>query len=451
VPVQSSCDPPRLVRVGIDAAVVAQHEVCVRSTDAQGRVRTDRFRVPPTLAGLRSLSGRLAETPGVLAVAEPTSMTWLGLSVALRDAGCDLSLLGARHAARLRGAISGKHKSDVIDADVLARAGEVFDLHPVRPVDPAQLALRRACVRRGTAVIDGNRYLRRLISLARWAFPDVWNGFRGSLPTAVAVLDRWPHLAQLAAARRSTLTGVVALHTRGVADVPERVKAIRSAAAAWAQFWDGHLDLDALAFDVTEHLSDMADANARTDRATVQAQRYWRQLYGDDELLLSVPGMGPVTACIVRGFLADGTMFANAKAAASYVGLNPSTWSSGTVSQPSRAITKEGPAVLRLAFFQAANAARRQDPQLADFYHRLMTQHGHCHTQACVAVARKLVERTWTVLTRGTLYQLRDRDGDPIGRLEAKRVVTDQCTVPDHVRANARAHSAATNRGKLTR
>ena len=102
---------------------------------------------------------------------------------------------------------------------------------------------------------------------------------------------------------------------------------------------------------------------------------------------------------MVRGFLADGTTFASAKAAASYVGLNPSTWSSGTVSQPSRAITKEGPSVLRLAFFQAANAARRQDPQLAGFYHRLMTEHGHCHTQACVAVARKLVERTWTVLT----------------------------------------------------
>ena len=152
----------------------------------------------------------------------------------------------------------------------------------------------------------------------------------------------------------------------------------------------------------------MADAKARTERATAQAQRYWRQLYGDDELLLSVPGMGPVTACVIRGFLADGTAFASGKAAASYVGLNPSTWSSGTVSQPSRAITKEGPAVLRLAFFQAANAARRQDPQLAGFYHRLMTEHGHCHTQACVAVARKLVERTWTVLHRGTPYQLRD-------------------------------------------
>ena len=449
--IQGSSDPPRLVRVGIDAAIVAQHEVCIRATDAQGRVRTDRFRVQPTLAGLRSLSNRLAEVPGVVAVAEPTSMSWLALSVALRDAGCDLSLLGARHAARLRGAITGKSKSDVIDADVLARAGEVFDLRPMRPVEPAQLALRRACVRRGTAVIDGNRYLRRLISLARWAFPDVWNGFRGSLPTAVAVLQRWPHLVQLAAARRSTLTGVVALHTRGVPDVPERVEMIRSSAAAWASFWHGHLDLDALAFDVTEHLTGMAEASARTQRATAQAQRYWMQLFGDDELLMSVPGMGPITACVVRGFLADGSAFASAKAAASYVGLNPSTWSSGTVSQPSRAITKEGPAVLRLAFFQAANAARRQDPQLAGFYHRLMTQQGHCHTQACVAVARKLVERTWTVLTRGEPYQLRDPDGQPISHIGAKKMIKEECTVPDHVRARARAHSAATFRAKLTR
>lgn len=46
----------------------------------------------------------------------------LGLSVALRDAGADLSLVGTGHAARLRGAISAKHQSDVIDADVPARA-----------------------------------------------------------------------------------------------------------------------------------------------------------------------------------------------------------------------------------------------------------------------------------------------------------------------------------------
>jgi hypothetical protein len=97
--------------------------------------------------------------------------------------------------------------------------------------------------------------------------------------------------------------GVIALHTRGVPDVSERMEAIRYSAAAWASFWDRHLDLYALAFDVTEHLSDMAEANAGSNGPRRKQQRYWIRLYGADELLL-------------------------------FVGLNPSTWSSGTCRSP---------------------------------------------------------------------------------------------------------------------
>lgn len=439
------------VLVGIDAAIVANHHVCVRRIGADGSVSATRFRVPPTLAGLAQLTRRLSDWPQPTVVAEPTSMTWLGLAAAVSDAGGQFGLVGSRHAARLRGAIIGKNKSDVIDADILAHAGEVFRLTPLRPPEPGQLALRRACTRRGAVVIEGNRALRRLISLARWAFPDVWNAFGGSLPTATAVLDRWPHLDQLAAARRATLTAVVAEHTRGVADTPARAEAIKTAAAGWARFWTGRLDLDALAVDVGEHLLDLTTAQARIARATEQASTLWERLFGDDQLLLSLPGMGPVTAPTVRAFLGDGSGFAAAKQAASYVGLTPSTWSSGTVSQPHRAISKEGPAVLRLAFYQAGNVARSLDPQLAAFYRTLMVERGHCHTQATVAVARKLVERTWTVLTRGQPYQLRDLDGQPITARAAKALIRGQLTVDDTVRARARAHSAATHRAKLTR
>jgi hypothetical protein len=77
------------------------------------------------------LTKRLAVYPGVVAVAEPTSMSWLPLAAAVSEASGQLALIGSRHAARLRGAITGKNKSDVIDADVLARAGEVFDLVPL--------------------------------------------------------------------------------------------------------------------------------------------------------------------------------------------------------------------------------------------------------------------------------------------------------------------------------
>ena len=217
------------------------------------------------------------------------------------------------------------------------------------------------------------------------------------------------------------------------------------------KFWDGRLDLDALAWDVSEHLADYGAALERVARATTQATSYWERLFGDDELLHSLPGIAPATGPTIRAFFGDGSTFGSAKEAACYTALVPSNWSCGTVVQPSRAITKQGPAGLRLACYQAANTARTIDPQLAALYHRLMLEHGHCHTQANVAVARKLVERVWTVLTRGQNYQLRDPDAQPITARAAKAMIADRFTVPPDVGKRAKAHSAATHRARLTR
>lgn len=439
------------VAIGIDAAVVANHHVVVRQPEAgrPGSVVED-FVVPPTLAGMERLTKKLVSWPGAVAVAEPTSMTWLPLSIALGNAGIELALVGNRHSARLRSALAGKNKSDPIDAAVLSRAGELFELNPARIPAAAELALRRAAQRRGKTIVDANRCLRRVVSQARWAFPDVWNAFAGSRPTALAVLERWPHLEMLGRARVSSITEVVAAHTRGVANVEERAKQIRSTARAWAEFWDGHVDLDALAWETSELLADLAAAEARVDAATERTRHYWEQLWGDDPLLLSVPGMGPILAPTVRAFLADGTHLDDAKAAQSFVGLNPSNWSSGQMESPSRAITKEGPPVLRLAFYQAANVARAHDPQLAEFYRRLMVERGHCHTKANCAVARKLVARTWVTITSGKPYELRDLDGQPVTRRRATELATE-LAVPDDIRRRTRAHSAATHRARLTR
>jgi transposase len=444
-------DEDSAVAVGIDAAVVANHHIVVRRAVA-GEAGTviEEFTAAPSLSGLALLTKRLGGYPGVMAVAEPTSMTWLPLSIALGDAGCSLALVGNRHSARLRSALAGKNKSDPIDAGVLSRAGEFFELEPARIPDATELALRRAAQRRGKAITDANRSLRRLISLARWAFPDLWNAFAGSRPTALAILERWPHLRLLQRARIGTVAEVVAAHTRAVTNVEARAERIRACAGAWAEFWDGHLDLDALAWETTELLDDLHAGDARVERAGEQARVLWERLWGDDALLLSVPGMGPIIAPTVRAFLADCKHFDDAKQAQAFVGLNPSNWSSGQMNSPSRAITKEGPPALRLAFYQAGNVARSHDPQLAEFYRRLMVERGHCHTKANCAVARKLVARTWATLRSGTPYQLRDLDGAAITR-RAATALAAKLAVPDDIRRHRRAQSAATHRARLTR
>ena len=258
----------------------------------------------------------------------------------------------------------------------------------------------------------------------------------------------WPHLDQLSRAHTKSIAAFCKTCLRDGGDPQQRAERIRDAARGWARFWSGRLDLDALAWEITELLDDIDIADRKVEEASQQASALWRSAYGSDDLLLSVSGMGPVTAPVVRAYLGDGHQFPTSKQAVAFVGLNPSNWESGLMVSPSRPITKEGTPELRLAFYQAANVARQFDPQLAAFYQRMMCERGHHHIQATCATARKLVCRVWTTLTSGEPYQLRDVDGNPVNRVQARELAA-RYAVPEHVRRRARARNNP-RRGRLS-
>ena len=201
---------------------------------------------------------------------------------------------------------------------------------------------------------------------------------------------------------------------------------------------------------MVELLGDLERAEAKIARATAQATACWRAGWGGDEVLQTVPGVGPVIAATVRAWFGEATQFPGGSQAAAFVGLNPSNWESGLMASPSRPITREGPPELRLACYQAANIARRHDPQLAAFYWRLMVERRHNHVKATCAVARKLVTRIWATLSRGEPYEVRDVDGTTVDRATATELAA-KWAVPEDVRRRARAHSAACKRGRLSR
>jgi transposase len=429
-----------LAAIGIDAAVVANHRVAVR-----GEVRED-FAVPPTLAGLATLTERLHPYAGSLVVAEPTGMSWLSLGHAAADAGCAMSLVQARHSAKLRSAIAGRNKTDLIDSDMLASCEALFGLEPTPIPGASQIALRRAVRRRHAAVVDAHRCECRLWSVANWAFPDVWRACGGHR-VAQPLLARWAHLDQLGRARTSSVAEIVAAHSRS-ANPAKRAEKIQDAARGWSRFWHGRLDLDALAWEIAELLGDIGAADERVDRAGLRATAIWEAGWGDDNVLLSIRGLGPMTACHVRAWMGDCRQFRTAKQAGAFVGLNPSNWESGLMVSPSRPITKEGPPDLRLALYQAANVARQHDPQLADHYRRLMVDRAHNHMSANTAVARKLTSRIWAVLNTGKPYVLRDVEGNEITD-EQGNALAAKLAVPEDVRKRSRARNAAFKRGRL--
>jgi transposase len=119
-------------------------------------------------------------------------------------------------------------------------------------------------------------------------------------------------------------------------------------------------------------------------------------------LLLTHPGVGPVTALATDVFLGDPQRFADGKALASYVGMIPREYSSGG-RQRLGGLTKQGNPLLRFLWGEAGAHAARRDPQLQRFYRRKLLQKGL--GKARVAVARKLGIRLWIMLRDQIDYQ----------------------------------------------
>ncbi len=120
--------------------------------------------------------------------------------------------------------------------------------------------------------------------------------------------------------------------------------------------------------------------------------------------LMSVPGVGPVTAVRFLAALDEASRFRNAHAVQSYVGLTPGEHSSSD-HQHRTSITKAGPAPLRRVLIQAAWTALRtrpHDPMVVWATRLGARKHKFI---AVVALARKLTGILFALWRDGTSYQ----------------------------------------------
>jgi len=118
-------------------------------------------------------------------------------------------------------------------------------------------------------------------------------------------------------------------------------------------------------------------------------------------LLMTHPGVGPITALATDVFLGDPKRFADGKALSSYVGIIPREYSSGG-RQKFGGLSKQGNPLLRFLWGEAGTHAVRRDPELQRFYRRKLVQKGL--GKARVAVARKLGIRLWIMLRNEINY-----------------------------------------------
>ncbi len=133
--------------------------------------------------------------------------------------------------------------------------------------------------------------------------------------------------------------------------------------------------------------------------AKMSHQKPWAQSM---VYLMQLPGFGVITGMTVLAAIGEIQRFDSARHLASYSGLTPGLEQSGTKYRE-KGITKEGRKELRWALVEVAQRAVKSDPL---WKHRFEGLQKRMHrNQAIVAVARRLLELVWYVLTRHQPYR----------------------------------------------
>lgn len=120
------------------------------------------------------------------------------------------------------------------------------------------------------------------------------------------------------------------------------------------------------------------------------------------QLLMTIPGIGPITAMFIVAEIEDISRFKSYRHLSSYAGLVPRLDASADKQRMGR-ITKQGSPYLRTALVEAAQAATRTKSRLNVFFRRRIVKSGY--QKAIVATAHKIVQYAFFILRDQTPYR----------------------------------------------
>lgn len=251
-----------------------------------------------------------------------------------------------------------RNKTDRTDVKALLEAYRNADLRPVPVKTAGQQALTALHGLRSGWMVERTARLNALRGLLREFGIFIPVGSRQVVPAV------WAHLEDADSSLPESVRPVFAVACQEIRDIEARIKMV-------------------------EHqLQAMADELPAVT------------------ILLTVPGIGLLTATAFVAFVGDIRRFPSGRHLASWLGLTPREFSSALKRHLGR-ISKRGDGYLRTLLIHGArsvllHARKAQPDRLRQWAHQLEST--HVHNKAAVAVANKLARIIWAVWTRQTPF-----------------------------------------------
>lgn len=155
--------------------------------------------------------------------------------------------------------------------------------------------------------------------------------------------------------------------------------------------------------DLESHIADLVERIARLQQDIDDHIDGHPELKEQKDLMSSIPGVGPATIATCLAHFVDVHRFSNAKKLASFCGVAPRQFESGTSLRGRGAMSKIGSSQLRKALYFPAMVALRYNPAMAGLQRR-MTEKGKAKKLIIGAAMRKLIHIIYGVLKHKTPF-----------------------------------------------
>lgn len=315
------------------------------------------------------------------------------LAMLLR-AGQQVVFVPGRTVNRMAGAFRGEGKTDAKDARIIAETARMRhrDLSAVAVPDDLAVELGRLTAHRTDMSAEWVRGVNRLRELLTGVFPALERTFDYTTRSALMLVAEYCTPAELRQVDAGQLAARLA--ELGARNATAMAAAAVRAAAAQDIVLPGEATTAVLIKRLARQLLDL-DRSIR-DTSKLITQRF--RTHPQAEIIESLPGMGPILGAELLAMTGGDprAMFGNAGRLAAQAGLVPVPKDSGRISgnlhRPKR--YHRG---LRRVFYMAALSSIKAGGPSGVYYQRKRSEN-RVHSQAILALARRLVDVLWALL-----------------------------------------------------
>ena len=384
------------VFIGVDVGKSDHHAVAL---NRDGKKLWDKA-LPQDEAKLKAMIKSLTKHGRLLFVVDqPATIGALPVAVA-QASGIEVGYLPGLAMRRIADLHPGEAKTDARDAMIIASAARTMP-HTLRNVETAdeQVAeLTMLCGFNDDLTKEGTATSNRIRGLLTHIHPALERVIGKHLdhPAMLELLAKYPTPAALRRAGRTRVETLLRKHAPRALKrwVPELFEALDQQSVIVPGTEAAGTALAHQARSLAHNRAAQTDVLALI-HALVEAHPL-------HELLVSMPGVAIKTAARILTEV-SGKDFASPGHLASYAGLAPVTWRSGTSIRGDHS-SKKGNKVLKSALFLSAFASiSSKDPASRIYYDKKRAQ-GKTHTQAVIALARRRCNVLFAMLRDGTIY-----------------------------------------------